>query len=299
MPSKFIFLVNPISGTGSKQSLPDRIRSAAGRHGKTFEILPTVASGDYGFVRQKIREEGFTDIIICGGDGTVNMVIQHLRDCPVNFGIIPLGSGNGLARTARIPRDPDRALDLAFTGRPAATDAFLINDAFACMLCGIGFDAQVAHDFAKQGRRGLMTYAQESIRHFFRAKPHAFVISLRDLEFSAEAWFISIANSNQFGNNFTIAPRASLSDGLLDVVLVRKMNKARLPFSVLRQLSGGNPLSLPGSFPESGILYFQTDSLILENPGLAPLHVDGEPRETSRKFSIRVLPACFSLIRPS
>jgi len=298
MSRKFLFLVNPVSGTRSKHSLPDLVASAARKHSARFELFHTVASGDYSFVNQQIKEHGFTDVIMCGGDGTVNTVVQQLLEAPVNFGIVPLGSGNGLALSARIPRQTPKALDTVFTGKAAPVDAFTINGAFACMLCGLGFDAHVAHDFARQKKRGLITYTRQSIKHFFNANPYSFEIHLENTSFSTEAWFISIANSNQFGNQVTIAPRASLSDGLLDIVIVRKMSKARLPLSLLMQVAGNNKLTQPGELKKSGIIYFQADALTIKNTDSAPLHVDGEPKTTSGMFDIKVIPKCFKLIQP-
>jgi YegS/Rv2252/BmrU family lipid kinase len=299
MSRKFLFLVNPVSGTRSKQSLPDLIAAAAQKHNARYELFHTVASGDYRFVRQQITDHGFTDVILCGGDGTVNTVVQQLLDLPVNFGIIPLGSGNGLALSARIPKQTPKALDIAFTGKAMKVDAFSINGAFACMLCGLGFDAQVAHDFARQKKRGLMTYTRQSLKHFFNASPYSFEIKLDNTSFNTEAWFISIANSNQFGNQVTIAPLASLSDGLLDIVIVRKMSKARLPLALLMQVAGNNKLSKPGALEKSGIIYLQADALRIKNTDSAPLHIDGEPKLTSGEFVIKVMPGCFKLIQPS
>ena len=298
MRRKFIFLVNPISGTASRQSLPVLIEAVAKKHAANYQLLPTVASGDYGFVKQKIEEENITDVIMCGGDGTVNTVVQGLFETHVNFGIVPLGSGNGLAFSAKISKQPEKALQTIFTGKASHIDAFSINNSFACMLCGIGFDAQVAHDFAQQKKRGLLTYTQQSLKNFFKAKPYSFEIDLGETEFTTEAYFISIANSNQFGNQVTIAPKASLSDGLLDIVIARKMNKAQLPVSLLMQIAGNNPVTDPGSIKKTGIIYLQADKLKIKNTDAAPLHVDGEPRETARQFDIRVIPNCFKLIQP-
>lgn len=297
MSRKFIFLINPVSGTASKKILPELIAAAAKKYGSVYEILPTVASGDYHFVKQKIREEHFTDIVICGGDGSVNTVVQDLREMPVNFGIVPLGSGNGLALSAKISKQPSKALELIFTGQASYVDGFMINNSFACMLCGLGFDAAVAHDFAKQKKRGLLTYASQSLKHFFSAKPYSFEISVEDTHFNTEAYFISIANSNQFGNQVTIAPSASLNDGLLDIVIVRKMSKAQLPLSVLDQVAGRNPVSNPHALKKSGIIYLQADKLTIKNIDNAPLHVDGEPWDTAKQFNIRVIPNCFRLIQ--
>jgi diacylglycerol kinase (ATP) len=298
MRRKFIFLVNPISGTKSKQSLPDSILVAAKQYEQRVEILPTVASGDYTFVKQKIEEDNITDVILCGGDGTVNTVVQQLLHTNVNFGIVPLGSGNGLALTAKIPKLLTRALEIVFTGTPQYIDAFSINQSFACMLCGIGFDAKVAHDFALQKKRGLFTYAKQSLKNFFSARPYSFEIKLPETTLQTEAFFISVANSNQFGNQFTIAPRASLSDGLLDIVVVRKMAKMQFPLSVLLQVLGVNALSDKNALAKNGVLYFQTDSLKIKNIDSAPIHIDGEPKETIKQMDIRVIPRCFKLIQP-
>ena len=298
MQRKFIFLINPISGSSPKNALPGLIEAAAKKHAAHYEIMPTVASGDYHFVKQKIKEEHYTDVIICGGDGSVNTVVNDLRETHANFGIVPLGSGNGLALTAKISRQPAKALELVFTGKANYIDGFFINQSFACMLCGLGFDAQVAHDFAKQKKRGLLTYARQSFKNFLSARPYSFEIDLGETSFTSEAYFISIANSNQFGNQVTIAPKASLNDGLLDIVVVRKMNKAQLPISLLDQIAGRNPIANPDALKKSGIIYLQSDKLIIKNKDAAPLHIDGEPRETEKQFTIRVIPKCFKLIQP-
>jgi diacylglycerol kinase family enzyme len=118
--------------------------------------------------------------------------------------------------------------------------------------------------------------------------------------FFTDAFFISIANSNQFGNQVTIAPQARIDDGLLDIVIVQKMHKARLPFAILKQIRGNNRLQeLVENLTQKNILYFQTSSLTIKNPKLAPLHIDGEPATTAENFDIQILPGCFELIHPT
>lgn len=263
-----------------------------------FEILPTVAGGDYHFVKLKIKEEQYTDVIICGGDGTVNQVVHSLADTKVRFGIVPLGSGNGLAFAAGIPKPPAKALDIIFQGYVQPADAFMVNDKFACMLCGLGFDAAVAHQFANAPKRGLGTYASLTTKHFLTAKAYHFEISANNFDFSAEAYFISIANANQFGNNFTIAPQAVLSDGLLDVVIVKKVAKPLLLLSVMKQVLAGQLKNIENSM-KSPVIYFQTAELTIENTGEAPMHIDGDPCESLKRLSIKVLPKYFNLIQAS
>lgn len=300
MHRKIIYLINPVSGTKKKDQVKDMIMRKTRAEGIDFEILPSDANGSYHNLHRIIKKDGITDVVICGGDGTVNAVIKALQGVPVNFGIIPMGSGNGLAFAAKIPRQPGQALDVIFKGNACLTDAFMINEKFSCMLCGIGFDAQVAHEFAKQKTRGLQTYIRVSTIQFFKSKPFPFEIKLKGRILKTDAYFISIANSNQFGNNFTIAPQASMSDGLLDIVIVKKMNKLSLPFSVLFQVTGNNkPRKRMDYGDKKNIIYLQTDKITIRNPGHAPLHIDGDPQHTSAEFKIRIIPDCFRLLQPS
>lgn len=260
-----------------------------------YEIHTTNAAGDYSSVRAKIKE-GVRDIIVAGGDGTLSAVVGNLRDTGVNFGLIPLGSGNGLALTAGISRNPEKALEQIFNGKPVLTDAFSINDRFSCMLSGLGFDAQVAHDFARQKTRGLRTYVKQTYSNFLKARPFKFEISTRENTISTEAFFISIANSNQFGNQFTIAPQASLTDGLLDIVVVQKMTKLHMLAAVMRQVVSGEVKDRPHK--KDNVIYYQTPALTIKNLENAPLHIDGDPVETADVFTIQVIPKAFFLIRP-
>ena len=295
MQRKIIYFINPISGTKGKSSLKALITHETKHRNIPFEILPTSATGDYEFVKQKIQQEHITDVVICGGDGTVNQVVQALADTGVQFGIIPMGSGNGLALAAGIPKASAKALEIVFNGKAVLTDGFMVNDHFACMLCGLGFDAQVAHQFADHPKRGLKTYAQLTTRHFFKAKPYPFTINANKLEFTTEAFFVSIANSNQFGNNFTIAPKAILSDGLLDVVIVKKIAKPLLLLTVMRQVLAGRIRRIENSM-RLPVIYFQTTELTIKNTANAPMHIDGEPSKSLRELHIKVLPLFFKLI---
>lgn len=296
---KINFLVNPISGNTKKDEILRLVHTEMQGKDIPFEFIFTNAAGNYDFVKDKIEQECVTDIVMIGGDGTVNQVVSALRDTKVKFGIIPVGSGNGLALAAGIPKKPIDAIQLMLKGEASFVDAFLINDQFSCMLSGVGFDAQVAHDFSNKASRGLMTYTQQSLINYFKAHPYQFEIILENFSFFTDAYFISIANSNQFGNNFTIAPKASLNDGLLDIVVVQKMNKAKMPFAILKQIRGNNKLiELVENLSKSNILYFQTNALTIKNNKHAPFHIDGEPRETAAEFNIEIISNCFQLIQP-
>jgi diacylglycerol kinase (ATP) len=299
MSRRILYLINPISGTKGKSAFTELVRKKTRERQLDFDLLATSADGSYEHLKKKIITESVSDVVICGGDGTASAVLAALSGIRVNIGIIPMGSGNGLAFAAKIPRQPTRALDVIFQGKSAAVDAFTINDRFSCMLCGIGFDALVAREFAKEKTRGLSAYVRTTAVNFLKASPYHFQINMKGKTMQTEAFFISIANSNQFGNNFTIAPQASLSDGLLDIVIVKKMSKFKLPFSVISQVTGINGIQQASDYaPGKDIIYFQTDKLDILNPELAPLHIDGDPADTAPELKIRILKNCFMLLQP-
>ena len=305
MSRKIIYLINPISGTRGKSSLQQLITQRTQRENIEYSIYPTNAEGNYDFLRTVIQQDNVTDVVICGGDGTVSAVMAALTGSDTRVGIIPMGSGNGLAFAAKIPKDPEKALDIIFSGKASSIDGFLINGHFSCMLCGIGFDGKVAHEFALQSRRGLQTYARVTLKNFFTARTWPFRISIPAagnggaLSFSVDAFFINVANGDQFGNHFTIAPKASLHDGLLDIVIVKKAGRISFLFSVIRQVLGG--YSVQTSPIEKGrrtVLYFRTASLEISNPEYAPLHIDGDPAAPAKEFIVKVVPKAIWLIKP-
>jgi len=298
MSRNIVYIINPIAGTRTKKDLQELIERKTGAENISYQIFPSVASGDYSFLSDFIREEKVTDVAIAGGDGTINQVVKSLHKTKVNFGIIPCGSGNGLAYTARIPKQPAKALDVLFAGKASLVDAFMINDHFACMLCGLGFDAKVAHDFAQQPKRGLTTYVKQALKNFISARTYSFEVQTSKNSWKLDAYFISVANSNQFGNNFKIAPQASLSDGKLDIVIMASRNKLGVVMQTLKQISGLNSLQHKWQVDaKKGLLYFRAEKLTILNKSAAPLHIDGDPAETADRFSIEIKKNFFSLIQ--
>jgi diacylglycerol kinase (ATP) len=297
MQRRFIYFINPISGTKSKEALLQIIQQKTTAQKIPFEILHTNGAGEYAYLHDKIAAENITDVIVCGGDGTVNQIACALMGVKINIGIVPMGSGNGLALAANIPKNAVKALDVIFKGKAEYIDSFYINNRFSCMLCGLGFDAQVAHDFAKQQTRGLKTYVKESLKNFIKAKPYNFKIEVEGKIITTEAFFISIANSNQFGNHFTIAPQASLHDGVLDIVIVNKMSKLRMMWTVLKQIKLGQVRPYEDKkYHHNEIHYFQTKAVTIHNPSLAPLHIDGEPVDTADIFEVKIIEKAFKLL---
>jgi len=302
---KLFYIINPIAGNGSRGSLRKQIEERTRKAGYDFECRDSAIDGNYDLIAHAIQSEGFTDIIIAGGDGTINQVVGALRYLELPFGIIPCGSGNGLARCAGLSTDPQEALDTIFSGSAMRTDGYTVNGNFACELTGLGFDGAVAHAYAQSVTRGLNTYIRHAIKQFASAPSYRFIVRLFGQALSLDAYMITVANANQFGNKVTIAPYASLSDGLLDVVIVKKQNKLPLLWRAYRQLSGRNqPLrgediitSLSDKRNQQDIHYWQVSAIEIENLDDAMIHVDGEATPPVKKAKIEVAPSVFRLIR--
>lgn len=295
---RILYIVNPIAGTGSRTSLTEQIRKLTSAAGIPFEITDSVKDGNYEAMAVKVIQENFTDLVIAGGDGTVSQAIAGLRYTGAKFGILPSGSGNGLARAAGIPLSTSKALDLIFKGEAKHTDGMLVNGKFACMLCGLGFDAAVAHSFAKQPSRGLTTYTKETIRQLSQATSYHFRIHNEHHTLETDCLMISVANANQYGNNVTIAPKAKLDDGLLDVVILTAQSKVSMLVNTLQQLFGARAVTLPQtSNPNQKLLYWQVKHIRIENKSGAPLHIDGDPASNAEEVTFEIFPQAFFLIR--
>lgn len=300
MTRKLLYLINPVSGTKKKSTLREVITKRTTAAQLSFTIEETRIDGNYEYLRERILSQQITDIIVCGGDGSVSTVTSYLLDMDVAIGIIPTGSGNGLALAAGIPYSTNKSLDIVFNGYSSYVDGFRINDKFSCMMCGMGCDAQVAHDFAIKKVRGLLTYLKLSAFNYFKATPFNFTVKVKDITTTLDAFFITISNSNQFGNHVTIAPKASLNDGLFDIVIVKKMHKLMLPFALLRQITGRNALSKFNKYRNNrNIIYFQATQATIINNSNAPLHIDGEPHPYTDKIDLKILPNAFRLLQPS
>lgn len=233
-------------------------------------------------VRQGIRR-----LVIIGGDGTMNETARALLHTQTALGIVPVGSGNGLARHLGLPLDPKKAIDRAINGRPVVIDSGRINDhAFFCTT-GMGFDAYVAQEFARQPIRGLSTYIQTAYRAFWKYRPAAYEIGpQRHSLFS-----LTVANAGQFGNNAWIAPKANVADGLLDVCLLK-------PFP--RTAAGGLAWRLFNkTIDQSGYLTVQpARSVVVKGEEPLLIHVDGEPLQlTTDTATVQVVPSSLLVIR--
>ena len=208
----------------------DYINKVLGFHPEWEPVFyKTKCVGDACVAAKGFASGGFDVVVAIGGDGTVNEVAEGLINTSSKLAIIPIGSGNGLARHLNIPLNYQRAVDTIFNGNGKFIDAGVINGKVFFCTAGVGFDAVVGDSFNKSGSRGLITYVEYCAREYVKYRPEYYEISLDGRTFRKKAFLITFANSSQWGNNVFIAPDANISDGMVDVVVWKAAPKVTMP----------------------------------------------------------------------
>jgi len=282
-------IINPISGTRSKKGLADHIVRSLADEGMIVDVAFTTCRGDATRLAEEAVFNGYDGVLACGGDGTVNETARALCGTNVALGIIPAGSGNGLARHLNIPIDIDFSLKVIKERYILDCDFAQVNDTpFFCTF-GMGFDAAVSHQFAKEKTRGFLTYIKSAIDIFRRYKAENYSISIDGAPaFSREAFLVACCNASQYGNNAFIAPEASITDGLLDVIVVRDASRLRTLLVGLDMMTGMIPSN-------SQIEIFHARRVKIERESSGPCHVDGEPIEMGTSLDVSCRPAQIKL----
>jgi YegS/Rv2252/BmrU family lipid kinase len=279
------FIINPNAGTNNHKQYLALVKLI--KISPSNVILETSRPLEAGELVQKAIAEGATRIIAVGGDGTINEVASALIGNSIPLGIIPVGSGNGLARHLGIPLQPKKALQLAMMGNPQAIDAGSFNGRPFFCTAGIGFDASVAHRFAKGSGRGLLNYVKATFHTLFQYQPISVSINEGPWE---EVFSITFANANQFGNNAYISPYSNIQDGLLELIKIKKLH-------LLQAASIGLRLFL-GNLPNSKSVDSQSVSSIkIQYQSNQPIHLDGEHLFTqTAALEIKILSKALQVI---
>jgi diacylglycerol kinase (ATP) len=280
MHRKLLIIVNPKAGKGKYQEVVDRIKNGA-LGTERYEIALWKNKDEFGEIEGRLRNGGFTDAVAVGGDGTVNMVARAILGTDITLGIIPSGSGNGLARTLGISTNIGRALKEIQTGRTIAIDHGSINGLPFFCTAGMGFDSHIGDLFARSVKRGLRNYVRIILREMLRYKSQEYVIKSGNEQINRQAFLITVANAGQYGNDFYIAPQASMQDGLFHVAILRPFGltgAVRLFSSIVRKRAHLN--SLIETFTSDGL------SITRKSDGL--IHFDGEPAITGAEVHFRM-----------
>lgn len=280
---RLTLIINPISGTLRKKGVAERVPRKLRKLGYDVDVRYTAGPGDATVIAREAAARGDYGVLACGGDGTVNEVASGLIGTSTALGIIPAGSGNGLARHISIPVDIDRAVDIIAEDCVTGCDYGEVNGRpFFCTF-GVGFDAAVSHRFSLKHRRGLSTYISSAIDEFIQYHPQTYRIISGDTVITDRAFLVVVCNASQYGNNAFIAPTASIRDGLLDVTIVFEGNLITHALSGLEMITGsiGN---------HGKIRTFRTSELTIERSDDTVIHIDGDPAELPRDLHISCHP---------
>lgn len=265
-----MLIINPISGTGSKKGVVEMVTRAMEACGHEVDVRLTGARGDATRLAGEAARKGYYGVLACGGDGTVNETARALCSTDTALGILPAGSGNGLARHLQIPVDIPAALKVIADNNIVDSDYGSVNGhQFFCTF-GMGFDAAVSHRFARQNRRGLLSYVKSAISEYVQFHPQTYTVSANGKLLTEKAFLIAVCNASQWGNNAYIAPEASITDGLLDITIVHSGTAIDAAVMGMDIFTGYiNKNTMVHTFRAPACVIYRSD------PGEA--HIDGEP----------------------
>lgn len=288
---KALLIVNPISGTRSKRGIGKFVSDRLAPLGIKTEVFRTQKKGDAYEKAREVAQNGIDMVITAGGDGTVNETANGLAFSDTTLGILPFGSGNGLARTIGIPLDTFEALKIIIAGNVLKIDRGMANDIpFYCTF-GMGFDANVSEKFASMKKRGKISYVRSAIREYLNYRSQPYAISISGKVITEKAFLIAVCNASQYGNNAYIGPNAKLTDGLLDITLVHADNLLNTMVMAVDLMTGMIDKN-------RSIDTFQTPEASIVRMDEGPVHIDGEPMQMGKKIDVRCESGALNIFAP-
>lgn len=286
-----VFIVNPKSGTDRVKAIQDAIDATLDRQQYTYELQQTRYAKHGTELAREAAAAGAYGVVAVGGDGSVNDIVAGLLGTKTVLGIIPKGSGNGMARTMNIPLKVEDAIGVINRGRTDKMDIGYANDHPFISNAGVGFDALIAKKFAKSVRRGMMVYSWLVTKYLWLYNEWDWRITIDGKEIRERAFLVNVANGQQFGYNFRIAPEASWTDGLLDVVVIRKFPKILGGMLALRAMKG-NILKSPF------VKHYRAKEVEIVHPDLKLMQTDGDAHPTANRIAFRIQPAAQEVLVP-
>lgn len=275
------FIINPISGTHSKETLPKLIEEHLDKKQFTPRIFYTEHAGHAAELTRQCVEEHVDIVVAVGGDGTVNEVARSLVHSTTALGIIPCGSGNGLARHLCLPLDIRKSIDIINQCRIEAFDYGIINGLPFFCTCGMGFDAFISLKFAESGKRGPITYVENVLKEGLKYQPETYEVKDDTGVHHYKAFLIACANASQYGNHAYIAPGATMKDGQMDVIIME-------PFNALEAPQIAADLFMKTLSKNSKIKTFRTKNLQIHRSKEGAIHYDGDPVMTGTDISVNI-----------
>lgn len=289
--TKIAFVVNPISGTEGKEQILHLLDERLDRQRYEAEVVYTERAGHAVEIAADKARQGYYAVVAIGGDGTINEVARSLVHTDTALGIIPCGSGNGLARHLRIPMEARRAIDVINGGLVDTIDYGRINDRPFFCTCGVGFDAFVSLKFAQAGKRGPLTYIEKTLMESLKYKPETYDLEMDGISSHYKAFVIACGNASQYGNNAYIAPQATLNDGLLDITILE-------PFTLLEVPALSFQLFNKTIDQNSRVKTFRCSSLTIHRKQEGVAHFDGDPIMMGTDIHVQLIRLGLKVIVP-
>ena len=289
---KIAFIINPKSGTSGKSTLRTRIEKLIDKEKFAPEFVETRYAGHGKELAGQFATENYAAVVACGGDGTVNEVASSLTETGTAFGIVPLGSGNGLARHLHIPLNVKGAVETINKFNLQPLDYGSVNNRKFFCTCGTGFDARIAWDFSQQGTRGLSTYLKVILEDYWKYSPQTYVIDNGKEKGEERAFLITFANACQYGNDGFIAPHASTMDGVLEMTVIH-------PFSWYQSPKIGVDLLTEHIDHNKHVSISDVTEVWVRRESAGPIHIDGDPVEEGEMLHVRVFPRAMNVIAGS
>lgn len=282
------FIINPVSGVKAKDAIPGIIRRFLNKEKYDYDIVQTdYARHAIALSKAAVDNKCFA-VIAVGGDGTVNEIAQSLIGSKTVLGIIPVGSGNGLARELKISLKPEMAVKLINKENIKAIDTGVINDRPFFCAAGLGFEAVVAYRFSELNKRGFSSYLKEAVKAYRKYDPEGYKITYLKKNVEVKALQITISNTRQYGNNAFISPLSKIDDGLIELNILQKFKLPKAPLLAAR-------LFLKNIHKSSSINTLSAGTFdVIQEGKLA--HIDGEPVEIGNKLRIAVKPLSLNVI---
>ncbi len=286
---RIVFVVNPISGTQGKKAILKWIDERLDRSIYDYSIVKTEYAGHASQIAAAAVQDKVDVVVAIGGDGTINEIARSLVHTDTALGIIPCGSGNGLARHLRIPMEPKAAIEILNQGNDICIDYGKINNIPFFCTCGVGFDAFVSLKFADSGKRGLLTYLENTLHESLTYQPETYIIENEEGTVKYKAFLIACGNASQYGNNAYITPHASLTDGLMDITIME-------PFTVLDVPSLSFQLFNKTLDQNSRIKTMRAKKIKIHRQHDGVMHFDGDPLMAGKELEVEIIPAGLRVI---
>lgn len=291
---KLLIIANPKAGRGKAQTIIPKVEQYLEENNLDFQLLLTKYQGDAADLAEKGIKDKVDLIGIIGGDGTVNEVVNGVRETDIPLAIIPAGSGNDFSRSVGIPNNFIDAWQTLLKGKIKKVDLGLVNNRYFVNIFGMGIDTETIKEMNKMSGilKGELMYFWGIIKALIKFNPHKIKLIFKGQEIKENILTIAVANGKYYGGRVKIAPHAEIDDGFFDICVIKSMNKWRA-LSNLIKVYKGTHLKLPE------VAIYNTDEILIESSKPILAQADGELLEDNQSFLIKILPGKLNILVPA